>query len=173
MAKKTSLLKFLNELEKEELVEEIEKLCAKFDVVKKYFEIELSGDTTRYVTAAKKEIARQFYFTNGNARSNPKASRLNAIVKEFEQVSIYKEDIIELLVCRIEQTMAYAKDVRHVPEALYSSTMIAIARVMQLITDEGLQEKFAARTAGFDNRWWRYGYAKDGEPKGYSAFDWG
>lgn len=171
MAKKTSLLKFLNELEKEELIEEIEKLCTKFDIVKKYFEIELSGDATRFVTNAKKEINKQFYFSNGNLRGNPKASRLNGIIKEFEKVSIYKEDMIDLMIYRIEQTFAYAKDNRNVSEALYSSTMIVMNRVLQLMEDEGVAEKFAARTADFDNRWWRYGYAKDWEPRGYVDFD--
>jgi len=171
MAKKQSLLKFLNELEKEELIEEIEKLCTKFDVVKKYFEIELSGDATRYVTSAKKEIGKQFYFSNGNPRTNPKASKLNAIIKEFERVSIYKADVIELLLYRIEQTIAYAKDVRNISEALYSSTMIAIDRVLQLIEAEGAEAKYAGRTVDFDNRWWRYGYPKDWEPRGYSEFD--
>jgi len=131
MAKKTSLLKFLNELEKEELIEEIEKLCAKFEIVKKYFEIELSGDATRFVVNAKKEIHKQFYFSGGGLRGNPKASRLNAILKEFEKVSIYKEDIIDLLLYRIEETFAYAKDNRNISEALYSSTMIAHDRLPQ------------------------------------------
>ncbi len=170
MARKTSLLKFINELEKEELIAEIEKLCQKFDVVKKYFEIELSGDATRYVTAAKKEIDRQFYFTNGNLRGNPKASKLNSILKEFERVSIYKEDMIDLLLYRIEQTIKYAKDARNVSEALYASTMIVKTRVQQLIQDEGAEEKYAARTSDFDNRWWRYGYDKDWEPKGFTNF---
>lgn len=172
MARKTSLLKFLNELEKEELVEEIEKLCLKFDVVKKYFEIELSGDATRYVTAAKKEIDRQFFFTNGNTRGNPKASKLNSILKDFERISIYKEDMIDLLLYRIEQTMRYAKDARNISEALYSSTMIAISRARQIIADEKAEEKFAARMKEFENRWWRYGYDKDWEPRGYTNDDW-
>lgn len=171
MAKKTSLLKFLNELEKEELITEIEKLCLKFDVVKKYFEIELSGDATRYVMAAKKEIDRQFYFTNGGLRGNPKASKLNAILKEFERVSIYKDDVIDLLLYRIEQTMKYAKDARNISEALYASTMIAKSRVLQLIQDEGTEEKYAHRTEEFENRWWRYGYDKDWEPRGFTNFD--
>src|ERR1700712_4887143 len=112
MAKKTSILKFLNELDKEELIEEIEKLCTKFDVVKKYFEIELSGDASRYLETAKKEITRQFITSKGAWRKNPKASRLNLITKEFEQVSIYKTDIIELLVHRITETMQYAEKSR-------------------------------------------------------------
>ncbi len=171
MAKRQSLTRFLSELEKEELIEEIEKLCAKFDVVKKYFEIELSGDTTRFVTNAKKEIGKQFYFSNGNARTNPKASRLNLIIKEFERISIYKDDVIELLLHRIEQTIAYAKDVRNISEALYASTLLAIERANELIAAENTEEKYKDRTDAFDNRWWRYGYDKDWEPKGYTAFD--
>ena len=146
MAKKTSILKFLNELEKEELIEEIEKLCTKFDVVKKYFEIELSGDASRYVETAKKDIHKQFYFSNGNPRNRPKASKLNAILKEFERVSIYKGDVIELLLHRIEQTMTYADNVGGVSDALFASTNLAIERVIDLIEQEGMEEKYSAAT---------------------------
>ena len=150
MAKKTSILKFLNELEKEELIEEIEKLCARFDVVKKYFEIELSGDATRYVETAKKDIAKQFYFSNGNPRNRPKASRLNAILKDFERVSIYKGDVIELLLHRIELTAKYADDVGGVSDALFASTNLAIDRLVTLIKEEGLEEKYADRMKRFN-----------------------
>lgn len=167
MAKKTTLLKYLNQLEKEDLIAEIEKLCQKFEVVKKYFDIEVNGDTSRYVNAAKREIERQFVTATGSLRRNPKASNLNAIIKDFERLSIYKEDVIELMIFRVEQTMDYAKSARNISEALFSSTTTVIGRVKQQIADEQLGDRFAIRIEPFDNRWWRYGMAKDWEPTTY------
>jgi hypothetical protein len=158
MAKQTSLLRFLNELEKEDLIEEIEKLCTKFEVVKKYFDIELSGDTTRYLEQTKKTISRQFMTSKGDWRKNPKASRLNLITKEFEQVSIYKTDIIELLVHRVEETIRYAYKSREpVSAALWQSTELVIKRAQDLINAEGLEDKYRNRMQSADNPNWRYG----------------
>ena len=42
MASKKELKKFLNELSKNELIKEFEKLYAKFSQVKTYYDIELS-----------------------------------------------------------------------------------------------------------------------------------
>lgn len=146
MAKRHSISKLLQELEKEDLIAEIEKLCDRFNEVKKYFEIELSGDTTRYVAAAKKDIERQFRLSNGNWRKKPKASKLNTIIKDFERISIYKEDIIELLLYRIEQTIEFDKH-RELSFALLQSTAVAFRRVAGLISAEGMEEKYAARLA--------------------------
>ena len=172
MAKQTSLLRFLNELEKEDLIEEIEKLCTKFEVVKKYFDIELSGDASRYLETAKKDISRQFLSSKKEWRKNPKASRLNLLTKEFEQVSIYKTDVIELLVHRIEETFRYAeKSKESVSNALWQSTELVIKRALDLIQAEGLEVKYRARTKDFDNPNWRYGKSRDWvKPEGYRWF---
>ena len=151
MAKRNSIGSQLQELDKEDLIAEIEKLCNRFDEVKKYFEIELSGDTSRYVAAAKKDIDRQFRFSSGGWRKNPKASKLNAIVKEFERISIYKEDIIELLLYRIEQAILYDTSApKDISDALLQSTCIAYRRAAALVNDEGLQEKYNNRLADID-----------------------
>lgn len=143
--RKSNLTKLLEELDKEELITEIEKLCAKFEVVKQYFEIELSGDAGKYLDKARKDIDKQLYTSAGKPR-NPKASRLNNIIKAFEQISIYKEDVIILMLYRIEQTVAFAN--RHgVNEALYQSTLRAIAKVAEMIETEDLGEKYGARLA--------------------------
>lgn len=162
MPRPTSLLRFLSELEKEELIEEIEKLCAKFEVVKKYFDVELSGDTGRYLAAAKKDITRQFQTSKGDWRKNPKASRLNAITKEFELISIYKTDVLELLVHRVDETLRYAFGAREtVSPALAQSTELAMRRAHDLMATEGLEDKYSPQTATWDNPNWRYGKPRE------------
>ena len=49
MASKRDLPKFLNDLTKEELIKEVEKLYQKFDTVKTFYDIEISGDTSEIV----------------------------------------------------------------------------------------------------------------------------
>lgn len=130
----------LEELDKEELIAEIEKLCAKFEVVRTYFEVELSGDASKPLEKAKKEIDKQLY-TSAGAPKNPKASRLNNIVRDFEQISIYKEDVIVLILYRIEATLKFGH-YYGVSEALYQSTHRSIEKVTALIHDEGLEAKY-------------------------------
>src|ERR1044072_3024068 len=96
MRKKADLGKFLKELDREELAEEIKKLYEKFEAVRTYYQIDLTGDITPYLEAAKKKITGIFYLKGGKAR-RPKASRLNAVIRDFEQLSIYKEDLVDLI----------------------------------------------------------------------------
>ena len=147
---KNGLLRHLEELEKEDLIAEIEKLCQKFEEVKKYFEIELSGDASKYVSAAKKKITAQFWFSNGNMRFNPKSSKLNNIIKEFEQVSIYKQDVIELYLFRIEETARWSGDNLGLPGPLQHSTWRAMKTVQLMIEAEGLTGVYAERTLRFE-----------------------
>jgi hypothetical protein len=147
--RKSNLLKMLEELDKEDLIAEIEKLCLKFDVVKNYFEVELSGDASKQLDKAKKEVDKQLYTSAGKPR-NPKASRLNKIVRDFEQISIYKEDVIILMVHRIEQTVKFANKYG-VNDALYQSTNRVITKVMELVEAEGLEEKYGKQLAAFEH----------------------
>jgi len=144
----------LEELNKEELIAEIEKICTKFEVVKQYFEIELSGDAGKYLQKAKKDIDKQF-FTSAGASRNAKASRLNTITKAFEQISIYKEDVIELILYRIEQTIKHKAKRGELTDALHQSTIRVMARVQAMIAAEGLEEKYADRTKPFSAPYWQ------------------
>ena len=157
MARKNNLSRVLQELDKEQLIEEIEKLCNKFDIVKTYFDIEFSGDASRYLQSAQKEIERQFRTAKGELRNNPKASKLNKIVREFERISIYKDDVIDLMLYRIEQTYAYARAKGDVYEALFQSTERVRVAVMALIDKEDAAGKYGDRLKRLDVANWRYG----------------
>ena len=146
MAKKNALTKLLQELDKEELIAEIEKICDKFDVVRDYFHIDLTGDTGTYVAQAKKKIEAQFYTREGKPR-RPKASRLNKIIADFEVLSIYTEDTIQLLLFRTEQTLDFIDRYGYFQSALMQSTLRAFAKACTLITDNDLTDRYAAQCA--------------------------
>lgn len=143
MKRKSNISKLLAELDKEDLIAEIEKLCEKFDVVRSYFEIELSGDITPYLERAKKDIYAQLFTSKGGLRKKPKASNLNNIIKDFSVLSIYKEDVATLMVYRIDTTWKYGTMRGGVSTALYNSQKRAINATLELIDKEGLEDKFA------------------------------
>ncbi|XZF13313.1 DUF6155 family protein [Chitinophagaceae bacterium MMS25-I14] len=146
MRKKTSLNLLLQELTKEELIEEIEKICDRFEIVKDYFRIDLTGDTAPYVEAAKKKITGQFHTSRGNPR-RPKASRLNKIISDFEILSIYSEDIIQLLLFRVTTTVDFIRKYNYQQPALLQSNLRAFARACDMIASEHLQEKYREQCA--------------------------
>ncbi len=146
MKKKSNLNKLLQELTKEELIAEIEKICDKFEVVKDYFQIDLTGDTAAYVAQTRKKIEGQFHTSKGKKR-NPKASRLNKIITDFEVISIYKEDIITLLLFRVAETGKFIARYDYTLPALLQSNIRAFARACSLIETEGLQERYKADCA--------------------------
>jgi|GEM_PF-5220206 hypothetical protein len=146
MKRKSNLTKLLQELTKEELIDEIEKICDKFEVVKDYFQIDLTGDTSAYVEQVRKKIAGQFHTAKGKRR-NPKASRLNKIITDFEIISIYKEDIISLLLYRVAETGLFADKYDYLLPALLQSNIRAFARACTMIDAEGAQEKYKEQCA--------------------------
>jgi hypothetical protein len=146
MARKNALGKLLQELDKEELIAEIEKICDKFEVVRDYFHIDLTGDTSAYVAQTKKKIEGQFYTAAGKAR-RPKASRLNKIIADFEILSIYKEDLVQLHLFRVEKTLAFIKKHSYYAAALLQSTLRSFTKACMLIADNDLTEKYAQECA--------------------------
>ena len=161
MPRQPPLARLLQELDKEELIAEILKLAERFEVVKTYFAVELSGDATPALDKARKAITRQFQTAKGQWRPEPKASALNRIVRDFERISIFKSDVAALLVHRVNETLRWASNAYTPTAALTNSTELAMEKARKLIAEEGLEATLGADTADWNNPNWRYGKAAD------------
>ena len=140
MASKKELSKFLNELSKEELIKEFEKLYGKFKEVKTYYNIELSGNTTELLKAAKELIKNQYFPKRGYG--NPKASVIKKVMDDFAKVSIYPKDLINLNLFRVEQAIAFTAAFGDIDMAYYTSLGAAFERTLKLIVQHNYQEEY-------------------------------
>ncbi len=71
---KTELNRYLKDLDKKELENEVKKLYSKFKDVKKYYELELSQDTTAVLNEFKARIKQEYFPKRGFGRASNQTS---------------------------------------------------------------------------------------------------
>ncbi len=145
MAKLTKLTqkKHLDELHKKEVVEEILKLYAKFPQVKEYYQMELSEDTQSFVEGYKKKI-KAIYFPARGFR-HPRASAIRRIISKFKKVAVFDYDVVDLLLYRVENGIAYSKTFGGIDEAFYTSIESSFDEALKLIAKNNLFADFKDR----------------------------
>lgn len=139
--KRTSLRKHLAEMDAETLREELERIVEKFPEVKKFYLADLSGDTSGIVNAAKTSIERCFKTSTGKWR-RARSSKLNAVVRDFEKISVFREDVLALLYFRLEETAPYLNHFRPSVSPLLDATVRVFEQVCGKSKDYQLDEKY-------------------------------
>ena len=143
MASKRELTKFLNDLSKEELIKEFEKLYQKFDNVKTFYDIELSGDTSAIVKKVKDKIKKEYMPDRGFGKA--RSSEVKKIISEFAKVSIYPRDLIDVILYRVEMAVEFTKEYGDIDMPFYDSAINAFYKVVELIKKEMLENEFKLR----------------------------
>lgn len=136
MAKMVSLVKHLQSLEKEDLITEIELICKKFPDVKKYFQVEISGDTSKLLEIAIKKISAEFF--GANRRRRPKMGKINAYIKDFEKFSLYNEDLLKLMLHRLEVQKEWIEIGGFCTDTILGNFKTAVQKAKDLLDKEGI-----------------------------------
>ena len=143
MASKRDLPKFLNDLTKEELIKEVEKLYQKFDTVKTFYDIEISGDTSEIVKKVKDKIKKEYMPDRGFGKA--RSSEVKKIISEFTKVSIYPRDLIDVILYRVEMAVEFTKEYGDIDIPFYDSAVNAFHKAVELIQKEMLEDEFKLR----------------------------
>lgn len=139
---KAALQKHLNHLEKEELVEQILTLYAKFKGVNEHFQMEF-GETTQGVVDAYKGKLRKAFF--GPRVRHPRLSAVRKLVSEFKKVALFDYDVADLLLYRVENSVEFVNGRYYPHEAFYRSIESAFAEALKLIESHRLHDQFRDR----------------------------
>lgn len=137
---KTDLNRYLKELSREELEKEIKKLYTKFNEIKKYYEMELSHDTTAILNEYKLKIKQEYFPKRGYGKARNKESR--KVVANFKKISIYPKDVIELLLYRVEMMIAFTNAYGDIDEPFYNSLESSFEEACKLIQHERLVDEY-------------------------------
>lgn len=137
----TSLRKHLAEMDAETLREEMERILERFPEVKRFYLADLSGDTSTIVNTAKNQIERCFKTSTGKWR-RARSSKLNAVVRDFEKISVFREDVLALLAFRLEETAPYLNHFRPTMSPLLDATVRIFEQVCEKSIDYQLDEKY-------------------------------
>lgn len=138
--------KYIDSLDESSLRAELLKLFGKLPQVQAFYAQELLSEAERkaMLDEYKKKIHNQFWTRGGNPRS-PSNAEIKKLIGEFEKVSVFPHELIDLLLYRVETATAFANEFGGMPDADYNAAYNAFAKALKLMKSENLHTHFKAR----------------------------
>lgn len=155
MAAKKELTKYLNQLSKEELIKEVEKLFQKLKIVQEYYSLELGADSVKLLSDYKRKLEKVFRVTFNHV--DPSMSEANRIIKEFSQVSVYIIDTIDLMLYKVELSIKLFDEWGHEFTGVVNSFGTTYHKVIDLIRKNNLYDHFRERCDAVESYGLNYG----------------
>jgi hypothetical protein len=144
--KLTDFKRFLAEMTQEELRSEMLKLFSKLDQVQAFYAQELMSDTDRksMLEEYKKKVYNQYWTRTGNPRS-PSNAEVRKIIGDFEKVSVFPTELIDLLLYRVELVTESAEQFGGAADADYNASSSSFEKALKLMEKNKLGAYFKDR----------------------------
>jgi Family of unknown function (DUF6155) len=144
--KLTDFKRFLAEMTEDELRAELLKLFSKLDQVQGFYAQELMSDSDRksVLEEYKKKVYNQYWTRTGNPRSVSNAE-VRKIIGEFEKVSVFPSEMIDLLLHRVETMTDWASQFGGAPDADYNASSTSFEKALKLMEKNKLEAYFKVR----------------------------
>ncbi|WP_209400292.1 DUF6155 family protein [Pseudozobellia sp. WGM2] len=140
---KRALKKYLSELPKEAIEEQMMDLYQRFPVVKEYYDFIFNPKEDKLVQDAKAKISNEYFPVK---RRRPKARRSVAhkFIKHFVKLGVAPHLVADTMLYNIEIAQLFAKE-RNVPEAFYKSMLNSFNEALQFVSINALLPDFKER----------------------------
>jgi hypothetical protein len=141
---KRELKKYISELNKEQLEEQIVELYDKFKEVKVYYDFVFNPKENNLVKEAKLKITNEYFPVRGK---KPKMRRSTAqkFIKHFILLGVDCYIVADLMLYNIEiaQTLSSEKEIKQ--EAFFKSMLNSFQQSISYIIEKGILEEFKNR----------------------------
>lgn len=146
MATKPKLSDFkrlIAEMTEAELREELLKLF-KLEQVQQFYAQDLlsNEDRKKILNDTKDKIYKKFWTPSGNPRMNVSNADIRTLINNFEKISAFPYEVVELLLYRVETATNFADQYGGMPDADYNASINAYDKAMKLITKHNLENYF-------------------------------
>ena len=141
---KTKLIKFLKELPKEELEEQLFDLYNRFKEVKEFYDFSFNPNEQKRIDHAKLKISKE-YFTEGKRKAKKRRSIAQKEIEHLRKLEVEPSKIIDLILYNIEIAQAYNEEKPIVQEAFYKSMLSSYRKALVYIAQQFLQREFDDR----------------------------
>lgn len=140
---KRALKKYLSELKKRELEEQLMDLYDRFPVVKEYYDFIFNPKEDKMVQEAKARISNEYFPVK---RRRPKARRSVAqkFIKHFIKLGVEPHLVADVMLYNLEIAQSFSMD-RNVPDAFYKSMLNSFNEVVQYVSVNALLPEFKER----------------------------
>jgi phosphotransferase system IIB component len=145
---KRDLKKYLSELNKEQLEEQIISLYEKFVSVKTYYDFVFNPKEDAILKEAKLKISHEYFpIKKIGRRSRPKMRRSVAqkIIKHFIVLGVDPFVIADVMLYNIEIAQTYSSENLIKQELFYKSMFNSFEQVIQFLLSNGIYSEFKSR----------------------------
>lgn len=140
---KRALKKFVAELKKKQLEEQLLDLYDRFPAVKTYYDFVFNPKEDKLLQEAKFKISNE-YFPIKRKRPRARRSMAQKYIKQFLKIGMEASLVADLMLYNLEIAQSYSKD-RNVPEAFYKSMLNSFLEGVQHISAHRLLPQFRSR----------------------------
>ncbi|MEN9908773.1 MAG: hypothetical protein RLZZ540_1922 [Bacteroidota bacterium] len=145
---KRDLKKYLGELDKEQLQEQLIELYEKFTAVKEYYDFVFNPKEEKRLQEAKLKISNEYYpvYTSGKRRK-PKMRRSVAqkIIKHFITLGVDSFVIADVMLYTIEIAQTFSAENLIKQDAFYKSIYNSFDQAVQFLIANGVLSEFKSR----------------------------
>ena len=140
---KRALKKYLSELPKSDLEEQMMDLYLRFPVVKEYYDFVFNPKEDKLIQQAKAKISNEYFPLK---RRRPKARRSIAqkFIKHFIKFGVDPHLIADLMLFNLEIAQTFEQE-KNVQDAFYKSMLNSFNEAVQFISLNGMVYEFKTR----------------------------
>ena len=140
---KRKLKKYLAELKKDALEEQLLDLYERFPLVKEYYDFIFNPKEDKLVQQAKTKISNEYFPVK---RKRPKARRSVAqkFIKHFLKLGVESYLIADVMLYNLEIAQLFEQE-KNVPDAFYKSMLNSFSEAVQFISINALLPEFKER----------------------------
>lgn len=147
---KRDLKKYLQELTKKQLQEQVLDLYTRFTPVKTYYNFVFKPNEQKLLDEAKFKIGKEYFPVNSR---KPKARRSIAqkIIKHYIQLGVEPIIVLDIMLYNIEVAQEYVQDKNVKQEAFYKSMLKSFEELINYTQENGLMADANQRIAQIIN----------------------
>lgn len=141
---KRDLKKYLSELTKEQLEEQIIKLYHKFNDVKTYYDFVFNPNEDKLIEEAKFKISNEYFPIRGK-RPKMRRSVAQKFIKQFTKLGVDAFIIADLMLYNLEIVQTYSSENIIKNETFYKSMLISFQQAIAFLIENGILQDFKSR----------------------------
>lgn len=141
---KRDLKKYLYNLNKVQLEEQIIELYDKFKEVKIYYDFAFNPNETKLIREAKIKVTNEYYPIKGK-RAKMRRSVAQKIIKHFVSLGMDAYLIADLMLYAIEIAQTYSSEKEIKQEAFYKSMLTSFQQALHFMIEKGNVSEYKSR----------------------------
>jgi len=141
---KRELKKYLHELSKEQLEEQITDLYKRFKEVKVFYDFVFNPKEDKLLDECKFKISKEYFPLNGR-KAKARRSVAQKYIKHFKQLGVDAYIIADVMLYNIEIAQSYSQEKEIKQEAFYKSMLKSFEEAAAFIYEKNLEKEFMPR----------------------------